>query len=263
VRADTRMRSSGVLELPGSSEFSTWSLPGPAWREGRRLRPPVGTSSVRITLARRRGYPAAAALAIALVLGACTSSGPGPAANRPPGGVSTRCSVTPPNAACATEVAGGLGFPFAWLSPPRGWTTGQPGHPGFVGRFGVASPVAEEVLHRGGVTVVLASGGMSEPPRVQTHRIFRWHGVMVREASGIPEPQPGAPWAVYYSWSMDGQPYRLVLFADPTQGPVGTLAGGRRTGERMLALVQFVSPAPSPSGIQQGTPATSAAVTLQ
>src|SRR6266542_2915841 len=114
------MRSSGVLELPGSSEFSTWCLPGPAWREGRRLRPPVGTSSVRITLARRRGYPAAAALAIALVLGACTSSGPGPAANRPPGGVSTRCSVTPPNAACATEVAGGLGFPFAWLSPPGG-----------------------------------------------------------------------------------------------------------------------------------------------
>lgn len=109
--------------------------------------------------------------------------------------------------------------------------------------------VAEEKLDRGGITIILESGGVSEPPRVETHRTFRWHGVVVREASGIPKPRPNpASWAVYYSWSLGGHPYRLILVGYPKQGPVGTLASGVSTGRQMLTLVQFATPAFTPSG---------------
>jgi hypothetical protein len=143
-----------------------------------------------------------------------------------------------------------LGFRFAWFPAPAGWGTGFDGdHLGFVGRVGVPDAEAEEELHREGIVLVLASGGESEPPTVGTYRIFQWHGVLVHEASGVPEPRPNpATWTVWYTWSTGGHPYRLILAGYPTQGPVGTLASGRSTARQMLTLVRFATPASTPGG---------------
>ncbi len=189
------------------------------------------------------------ATALALVVGGCTTKPSSPVAtNRPPESLGTRCTNAPPDATCAAEVAQGLGFRFAWLPVPAGWRTGTPDHPGFIGRIGVPDAIAEEELHRGGITLVLASGGASDPPVVRSHRAFHWQGVVVHEASGVPRPRPSAAaWTIWYSWSSDGHPYRLIMVGYPGRG-VGTLASGRRTARKMLVLVRFAAPGSTPGG---------------
>jgi len=144
---------------------------------------------------------------------------------------------------CATEVADNLGFPFAWMPVPSGWTPGGVGDvPGFVGRFGVPQAAATERLHLAGVLVVIASGGVGDQPAVSAHAQVRWRGVLVTEASGVP-PQPNeAAWVVYDTWVMEKHGYRLYVMALPKQGAIGTVASGILIARQVRDALEYTAP---------------------
>jgi hypothetical protein len=192
----------------------------------------------------RRGSILVVTAFLVALLGGCSQNGPATTINgRPPHGVSRRCVESPPRDACASEVAHELGFRLAWFPVPHGWTAGDvvdPPLPGFVGRFGVSNPVATERFHRGGLVVVIESGGDFDRHTLSAHRRFRVDRAVVREASGALESRAsGIAWEVFDAWSLHGHPYRLYLLAYPGHGPVRTLAEGRSIARRMLSSVVY------------------------
>ena len=193
----------------------------------------------------QRLWAVAACAGLALVLGGC-SSGPRQTTGNagPPDAIKGPCRAAPPSADCATKVATQVGLPLAWVSVPSGWSSGLGPYSGFEGRVGVPGPGVIERLKRRGVLVVLGSGGASEAPQLQQHRHFRWRGVLVTEASGVPMPRPNpAAWSVFYAWSRQGHPYWLEVVGITADGPVGTVAEGRATARSMLEAVQYAAPA--------------------